>query len=124
MKKRTDKMTSFETRLLGRLTKARETIESSASRQQLRSKVTISKVSGDIQPREVTASDVKQIRKALGVSQAVLAAFIQTPVRTLQEWEQGRLPVSGCAKRLLRDMLETPSHWQSNFKKSMRPQQA
>lgn len=45
--------------------------------------------------------NVRRIRKKLQMSQATFAAAFGFPVRTLQEWEQGRRMPSGAAKNFL-----------------------
>jgi putative transcriptional regulator len=47
-------------------------------------------------------SDVKSIRKKMGLSQSAFAGLLGVSVRTLQEWEQGRRNPKGPAQALLR----------------------
>jgi len=51
--------------------------------------------------RSFTADDVRRIRAANKVSQAVFAEVLGTTKSTVQHWEQGRKKPSGAAKRLL-----------------------
>jgi putative transcriptional regulator len=44
---------------------------------------------------------VAGIREKTGLSQARFAQLLGVPVRTLQDWEQGRRAPSGAAKTLL-----------------------
>ena len=57
---------------------------------------------------EMTAPDVKAIRKAFGMSQAQLATFLHVSPRTLQNWEQGRRMPGGATRTLLRIMEKEP----------------
>ncbi|MCQ8128389.1 type II toxin-antitoxin system MqsA family antitoxin [Methylomonas sp. WSC-6] len=38
---------------------------------------------------------LRTVRTKTGLSQQTLAQYIQTPVATLRDWEQGRFPVPG-----------------------------
>lgn len=38
---------------------------------------------------------LRQYRTSLGLSQSALAARMRVPIKTLQNWEQGRTPVPG-----------------------------
>lgn len=58
--------------------------------------------------REMTAPDVKAIRKSFGMSQAQLATFLHVSPRTLQNWEQGRRVPGGATRTLLRIMEREP----------------
>jgi len=70
-------------------------------------------VRGERQPsREfiVDALQVKQIRKATGLTQAKFAAMIDVQIGTLRNWEQGRREPTGPAKALLRAIRNDPVH--------------
>ncbi|WP_300726791.1 NadS family protein [Pseudomonas sp.] len=68
-------------------------------------------VRGERQPsREfhVDALQVKQIRKATGLTQAKFAALIDVQLGTLRNWEQGRRDPTGPAKALLKAIHNDP----------------
>lgn len=68
---------------------------------------------GERQPsREFTvnAVQVKNIRKATGLTQAKFAAMIDVQIGTLRNWEQGRREPTGPAKALLRAIHKDPAH--------------
>lgn len=68
---------------------------------------------GERQPsREFTvdALQVKEIRKATGLTQARFAAMIDVQLGTLRNWEQGRREPTGPAKALLRAIHNDPKH--------------
>ncbi|SCY34557.1 DNA-binding transcriptional regulator [Pseudomonas sp. NFACC37-1] len=70
-------------------------------------------VRGERQPsREfiVDALQVKEIRKATGLTQAKFAALIDVQLGTLRNWEQGRREPTGPAKALLRAIHNDPKH--------------
>jgi putative transcriptional regulator len=58
---------------------------------------------------EVPEPDVKAIRQATRLSQAQFALLIGVPVKTLQNWEQGRVRPTGPARALLRIVEREPS---------------
>jgi putative transcriptional regulator len=51
--------------------------------------------------RVVNLPPVSEIRRKVGLSQSRFAALLGVPVRTLQDWEQGRRAPSGAARTLL-----------------------
>jgi putative transcriptional regulator len=55
--------------------------------------------------REFRPEDIKRIRLANRVSQAVFAAILGTGKTTVQQWEQGQKKPSGPAQRLL-DLID------------------
>ncbi|MGE8067236.1 NadS family protein [Pseudomonas sp. NPDC089569] len=68
---------------------------------------------GERQPsREFTvhALQVKEIRKATGLTQAKFAALIDVQLGTLRNWEQGRRQPTGPAKALLKAIHNDPVH--------------
>ena len=50
--------------------------------------------------RTYTAMDVAKIRKKTKMSQKTFSAYFGIPVKTAQDWEQGRVP-TGAAKNFL-----------------------
>lgn len=115
--KRGVEMNSFEKKLAARVAAGRKRVESVEHISELRGEVTLRRVKLDLEPRPVTGEEIKSVRKMLRASQAVFAAYIQVPKRTLQEWEQGRSVVPGCAARLIGEMLRDPVYWTDSFKK-------
>lgn len=68
---------------------------------------------GERQPsREfhVDALQVKEIRKATGLTQAKFAELIDVQLGTLRNWEQGRREPTGPAKALLKAIYNDPVH--------------
>ena len=51
--------------------------------------------------RVINLPPVSEIRRKVGLSQSRFAALLGVPVRTLQDWEQGRRAPSGAARTLL-----------------------
>lgn len=58
----------------------------------------------------VDALQVKEIRKATGLTQAKFAEMIDVQLGTLRNWEQGRREPTGPAKALLRAIHNDPKH--------------
>lgn len=54
------------------------------------------------------ATDAKEIRRSLGLSQSEFALLIGVSVATLQNWEQGRRCPEGPARALLRVAAANP----------------
>ncbi len=51
-------------------------------------------------------SIVKEARKATGLSQSEFAEYLEIPVRTLQQWEQGRRNLPDYVLKLILFKLE------------------
>ncbi len=49
---------------------------------------------------------VKEARKATGLSQSEFAGYLEIPVRTLQQWEQGRRNLPDYVLKLILFKLE------------------
>lgn len=58
----------------------------------------------------VDAMQVKEIRKATGLTQANFARRLNIEVATLRNWEQGRREPTGPAKALLMALRNDPEH--------------
>lgn len=58
----------------------------------------------------VDAMQVKEIRKATGLTQANFARRLNIEVATLRNWEQGRREPTGPAKALLMALKNDPKH--------------
>ncbi|MEW4568602.1 helix-turn-helix domain-containing protein [Tautonia sp. JC769] len=72
---------------------------------------TVRTVSLDIHPKPYGPDDVKEVRRRLGASQALLAEFLGVSVKTLRSWEQGSRPVPMIACRYLDDLVAYPQLW-------------
>ena len=117
-------LTAFERKLLGRVRAANERLSKTEDLEDLRSELTFRRVKIDFKPRSITSDEIKQVRKKLRASQAVFAMFIQVPLRTLQEWEQGRAEVSGIAARFIGEMLDNEVYWRARFLDSLKRETA
>lgn len=102
---------AFEKKLADRVRASRERLENVECIDDLRPQLTMRRIKLHLEPRVISSEEIQRLREAFNISQGVLAAFIQVPPRTLQEWEQGRSPVTGCASKLLAEMLRDPEYW-------------
>jgi len=63
----------------------------------------------------ITPSQIKAVRRKVGVSQSSFAAMLNVSPRTLQEWEQGRRQPNGPARSLLAIAAKRPEVMQEVF---------
>lgn len=54
--------------------------------------------------------DASTVREGVGLSQREFAILVGVPVKTLQNWEQGRTRPTGPARALLRAIAKDPKH--------------
>jgi DNA-binding transcriptional regulator YiaG len=73
--------------------------------------ITLRTVALDLHVREFTPDEIRKIRLALNVSQAVMAKLLGVSVLTVQSWEQGTRKPSQMACRFLDDITRSPEHW-------------
>ena len=59
-------------------------------------------------PREFTASEIRDIRDRLNMSQSFFAEVIGVSKKTVESWEYGRGKPSGAASRILSIAQEDP----------------
>jgi putative transcriptional regulator len=72
---------------------------------------TIRTVHRDPNPKSYEASEVKNVRKLLDVSQAVFARLLGVSVKSLRAWEQGNKVVPAATSRILDNMIANPDPW-------------
>jgi putative transcriptional regulator len=75
----------------------------------------------DLKPLPYTPQGVQEIRRILGVSQAVLAQLLGTSVRTVQAWERGANKPSEMACRWLDEIKRNPDYWIERIKQAAVP---
>ena len=56
----------------------------------------------------ISASEIRDTRKALGVTQGVFAAVIGVSKKTVESWETGRYMPDGAARRLISILQQDP----------------
>lgn len=66
-------------------------------------KTTIAMLGRDALPKvpNLSPSEIVQVREAAGVSQAVMAGFLNVAVSTVSQWERGERQPTGTALKLL-----------------------
>lgn len=52
----------------------------------------------------MTQTEIKTIRKSLGLTQKELADKLGCSIRSIQNWEQGERPISGIAAAAIRGL--------------------
>lgn len=72
-----------------------------------------------LKPPAATAAQVVGVRDALGVSQAVFAAWLGVSASTVQGWEQGVNPPAGAAARLIAEIRHHPTYWRKRLAAEM-----
>jgi DNA-binding transcriptional regulator YiaG len=79
---------------------------------------TVRTVSLNLQPKSYGAEDVKQIRKLLNASQALLARFLGVSVKAVRSWEHGtrRVPMIAC--RFMDEIVSNPELWTQRIRQS------
>lgn len=75
----------------------------------------------DLTAHRYGPNDVRRVRDALGMSQAVFAAFLGIDATTVRAWEQGRREPSGMARRFLEEIEASPRHWATRVKDKIKP---
>lgn len=72
-------------------------------------KITLRKHKVDMAPApQVTAEELTQLRERLHLSRGVLARYLRTNPRTLENWEQGRAKPNAQAALLIRMVERYP----------------
>lgn len=61
----------------------------------------IKALSAELEPENMTAERIKQIRQKERISQGVLASLLNMSSESVQKWEQGKTKPQGAALRLL-----------------------
>lgn len=64
----------------------------------------------DLEPRDWSPEEIKELREHLRASQAVFAKLIGTSIKTVQAWEQGNSPPP-MARRLLDCIEQNQEPW-------------
>ncbi len=72
---------------------------------------TVRTVSLDLRPKTYGPDDVREVRKHLRASQALLARFLGVSVKTVRSWEQGKRRVPQIACRFMDEIVANPELW-------------
>ena len=73
----------------------------------------------EIPKREITAQEIKNIRKNIKVSQSVFAKLINVSTSSIRQWEQGNRKPSGSAVILLELLQKNPELLNYRLKKNL-----
>lgn len=74
-------------------------------------RLTLRKMTLDLEPRHYSKSDVASLRKKMGVSQAVFAELLAVSVDLVQKWELGTRRPQPVHCRLLDEVSRDPTAW-------------
>jgi DNA-binding transcriptional regulator YiaG len=72
----------------------------------------------DFQTPVYDAKRVKEVRRALGTSQAILALLLGVATKTVSAWEQGANTPCGMACRFLEEIRRNPAYWRSRIREA------
>ena len=87
------------------ITALQEAIDDAEGKIQLRTtKLPITPV-----PKTISADEIRETRKGLGMTQGMFAATIGVSRKTVESWETGRYMPDGAARRLITIMQGDPS---------------
>ena len=67
------------------------------------------------EPGDYAATDVRRLRRKLGLSQPVFARLLGASSVLIQKWEAGERHPDGMARRLLDDIKRDPKRWLKMF---------
>jgi putative transcriptional regulator len=73
----------------------------------------------DLVPSDYPPKRVRQVRAALGLSQALFAQFLGISVATVQAWEQGVKAPAKMACRFMDEIFRDPAQWQRRIRDCM-----
>jgi len=59
--------------------------------------------------KTISADDIKEIRKKLGMTQSIFALIIGVSRKTVESWETGRYMPDGAARRLITILQADPA---------------
>lgn len=75
----------------------------------------------ELDPKTLSADEVRKIRELLQASQAIFAQFLGVSTAAVQDWEQGRKPPSKTACRLMDAISNDPDYWKNIFQSLATP---
>lgn len=102
--------------MVNRLRRFTETLDSAQGTEDLPKLLTVRKVKLNLRPRSFSASEVKEIRGKLNVSQGVFAEFLGVATATVQDWEQGITTPSGPACRIMDEIALDFEGWSKRIR--------
>ena len=70
----------------------------------------------DLRPKAYSADDIKNVRKMLNASQALLARFLGVSVKSVRSWERGTRVVPTIACRFLDEIVANPELWKQRLR--------
>jgi len=89
--------------------------------QNLSERFTCRKIELKLMPELYNPKKVKNIRKILGVSQALFAQFLGVSARTVAAWERGAKTPQDIACRFMDEIRRNPDYWKARLIESAKP---
>lgn len=86
----------------------------------LHQRFTMRRVELQLEPREFTAEQIKELRELFHASQGVFARLIGVSPATLQKWEQGRQTPPAWGRRLFELMVRDPRPFREMLEEGVR----
>jgi len=82
------------------------------------SQLTIRNVDLNVSNSKFDSEEVQELRRQLGLSQALFARFLGADPKTVQSWEQGLSQPSGVASRWLDEIRNDMPYWRARIRQS------
>ena len=111
--KREETMTSVGGRMVERLKRFAEALETS---DRIPDRFTCRTIKLNLEPAPYSPKRVRKARETLCASQAIFAQFIGVSTSTVQDWGQGAKPPRGSACRIMDEILRNPDYWLSRLR--------
>jgi len=112
-KKKPAQVTPAGAKILGALNEFRDALNEGGK---LEDQFTVRTVELDLHATTYQASDVKDARRILGLSQPLFAKFLGVNLSTVRSWEHGINTPSPLATRFLDEIRTSPRHWKARLK--------
>ncbi len=104
---------AVESRILQRLEEFTLALETG---EKISEKFVVRRVVLPIKLKSFGPEEIKEIRKLLGVNEAMFASFLGVSVKTVRAWEQGLHPPKSVTCRFLDEIQKNPGHFQKRLK--------
>lgn len=114
MKNNRENAASVENEILAALSEFTEALEKG----EVTKRLTCRQIKLNLEPASYDADSVKQVRKLLGVSQALFAKILGVSLRTVRAWEQGINTPNPMACRFMDEIRHDPAYWLERLKEA------
>lgn len=80
----------------------------------------ITNVEFDPELSEYNAHSVREVRRLLGMSQAIFAQFLGVTRSAVRAWEQGLRPPKAIARRFMDEIRHAPRYWKKRVRQMVK----